>query len=401
MRSKRGFCAFGLAFLLAAVLLTLVEIAETNVLNESTGSSHEGNVRYEIVHPQRVDSDGGFISNLLSYRMSRLRRRQIVDNVESLPNVFYHLQYNGEDLLFNLTLNPYLLAPGFLTERRAGGLRGSTLHSPGNSLCYFLGEVWSESAAKGQAAVSTCDGLTGLFKLSEEEFFIRPLEQTHRSEEPHAHVIYKRHTNEHNSQRVQPLFEGKTSNGTCGVKDVHGRERQVMRQRERWEKHHHRRRQRSISRERWVETLVVADPKMVEYYGKDGVESYVLAVMNIVAGLFRDPSIGNAINIVIVRLILLEQDEDNLKITHHADNSLSSFCKWQKHLNIKGDEHPVHHDVAVLLTRKDICASTNKPCETLGLSHVAGMCQPHRSCSINEDTGLPLAFTIAHELGHK
>lgn len=51
--------------------------------------------------------------------------------------------------------------------------------------------------------------------------------------------------------------------------------------------------------------------------------------------------------------------------------------------------------------RKDICAATNKPCETLGLSHVAGMCQPHRSCSINEDTGLPLAFTVAHELGHK
>ncbi|XP_039992619.1 A disintegrin and metalloproteinase with thrombospondin motifs 7 isoform X2 [Xiphias gladius] len=40
------------------------------------------------------------------------------------------------------------------------------------------------------------------------------------------------------------------------------------------------------------------------------------------------------------------------------------------------------------------------PCETLGLSHVAGMCQPHRSCSISEDTGLPLAFTVAHELGH-
>ncbi|KAL8204011.1 UNVERIFIED_CONTAM: A disintegrin and metalloproteinase with thrombospondin motifs 12 [Gekko kuhli] len=28
------------------------------------------------------------------------------------------------------------------------------------------------------------------------------------------------------------------------------------------------------------------------------------------------------------------------------------------------------------------------------------MCQPHRSCNINEDSGLPLAFTIAHELGH-
>lgn len=51
--------------------------------------------------------------------------------------------------------------------------------------------------------------------------------------------------------------------------------------------------------------------------------------------------------------------------------------------------------------RKDICAAMNRPCETLGLSHVAGMCQPHRSCNINEDTGLPLAFTVAHELGHR
>ena len=31
---------------------------------------------------------------------------------------------------------------------------------------------------------------------------------------------------------------------------------------------------------------------------------------------------------------------------------------------------------------------------------VSGMCQPHRSCNINEDTGLALAFTIAHEMGH-
>lgn len=43
----------------------------------------------------------------------------------------------------------------------------------------------------------------------------------------------------------------------------------------------------------------------------------------------------------------------------------------------------------------------NQPCETLGLSHVGGMCQPFRSCSVNEDTGLPLAFTVAHELGHR
>lgn len=150
-----------------------------------------------------------------------------------------------------------------------------------------------------------------------------------------------------------------------------------------------------------METLVVADPKMVEYHGSNNVENYVLTVMNMVAGLFHDASIGNRINVVIVRLILLENEEEELKITHHADNSLRSFCKWQKNINMKSEDHPLHHDVAVLLTRRDICASMNRPCETLGLSHVSGMCQAHRSCNINEDTGLPTAFTVTHELGHR
>src|SRR4029434_3450991 len=51
--------------------------------------------------------------------------------------------------------------------------------------------------------------------------------------------------------------------------------------------------------------------------------------------------------------------------------------------------------------RKDICAGANQPCETLGLSPLSVMCKPHSSCNINEDSGLPLAFTIAHEIGHR
>lgn len=43
--------------------------------------------------------------------------------------------------------------------------------------------------------------------------------------------------------------------------------------------------------------------------------------------------------------------QKDLKITHHADNTLRSFCKWQKSINTKGDAHPQHHDTAILLTR--------------------------------------------------
>eukprot|EP00062_Callorhinchus_milii_P017437 gi/632969867/ref/XP_007901321.1/ PREDICTED: A disintegrin and metalloproteinase with thrombospondin motifs 12-like [Callorhinchus milii] len=175
------------------------------------------------------------------------------------------------------------------------------------------------------------------------------------------------------------------------------------RQREKWEetrRKEHTISQRSVSKERWVETLVVADTKMIEYHGRENVESYIFTIINMVTALFHDPSIGNAIHIVLVRLILLEEEEEDLKIIHHGDHTLASFCKWQKNMNPKGDSSPHHHDVAVLLTRWDLCAGMNHPCETLGLSHISGICQPHRSCNINEDSGLPLAFTIAHELGH-
>ncbi|XP_061830889.2 A disintegrin and metalloproteinase with thrombospondin motifs 7 [Nerophis lumbriciformis] len=393
-------------FFLAGLLVAALQNCRALGSPRQPERFHQDLPQYEVVHPTRVDVRGHFLSNFLSHRSRRVQRRDASEESLDQERVFYQFWHGGRSLHFHLNLNPKLLASGFLTERRYGGLKGAKIRPPGASLCHFLGEVWDEAAVKGSAAISTCDGLTGLFKLSDEEFFIQPLEKLHdEPSAPQAHAIYKRHTPSLPRSPVVESISGIQSvNASCGVQNSHHSLDKAERQREYWEQNQQRRRRRihrrSVSKEKWVETLVVADPKMVEYHGSKSVESYVLAVMNIVAGIFQDASIGNTINIVVVRLILLEQDEDDLKITHHADNSLSSFCKWQKRLNLKGDDHYLHHDVAVLLTRKDICASINMPCETLGLSHVAGMCQSHRSCSISEDTGLPLAFTVAHELGH-
>ena len=53
------------------------------------------------------------------------------------------------------------------------------------------------------------------------------------------------------------------------------------------------------------------------------------------------------------------QSRDGLKVEIHADNTLNSFCKFQKNINFEKDEHPNHHDVAILLTR-----CSDKICET-------------------------------------
>ncbi|NXB74679.1 ATS7 metalloproteinase, partial [Donacobius atricapilla] len=351
----------------------------------------------DIVHPIKVDESGAFLSYDLSHRA--LHRRSPASRGK-LP-AFYELQYRGQPLKFNLSLNRHLLAPGFVSERRFGGIAGAKIQPRSYNSCHMIGEVRGRALQGGLAALSTCDGLKGVFQLMNEDYFIEPVSSSPREEgAAQPHRIYKRQVPKDRAEqgRRHPALRE-----SCGVPGSQESLERSERRRERWEQKQPRRRRlrpRSISREKWVETLVVADTKMVEFHGSDNIEKYVLTVMNMVAGLFHHASIGNPINIAIVRLILLEHEEEDLKISHHADNTLKSFCKWQKSINVKGDSHPLHHDVAVLLTRKDICAAMNRPCETLGLSHVAGMCQPHRSCNINEDTGLPLAFTVAHELGH-
>ncbi|GAA6074279.1 A disintegrin and metalloproteinase with thrombospondin motifs 18, partial [Tachysurus ichikawai] len=146
-----------------------------------------------------------------------------------------------------------------------------------------------------------------------------------------------------------------------------------------------------------VETLVVADRKMVEKHGRENVTTYILTIMNMVSSLFKDGTIGSDINIVVVSLLLLEKEPLDLSISHHADQTLNSFCQWQSGLMGKNGKR---HDHAVLLTGLDICSWKNEPCDTLGFAPISGMCSKYRSCTINEDTGLGLAFTIAHESGH-
>lgn len=108
------------------------------------------------------------------------------------------------------------------------------------------------------------------------------------------------------------------------------------------------------------------------------------------------------IRIVVVKIILIDevQAEPELNVTVNADIALKSFCKWQKKLKTD-DADPYHHDAAILITRKDICARKNVPCNTLGVAHVGGMCKTEKSCSVNEDNGITLAHTITHEMGHK
>uniref|UniRef100_A0AAV2MN53 ADAM metallopeptidase with thrombospondin type 1 motif, 12 n=1 Tax=Knipowitschia caucasica TaxID=637954 RepID=A0AAV2MN53_KNICA len=366
-----------------------------------------------VVHPFKSSADGAFLSHSLSHHSGlrpRPRLRRDLGPQAEEERIYYTIQYNDQSLFFNLSSNSELLSPDFTVEwRNSSSSRGTEQRSAGQT-CHHVGSVTrtrtrgtTRTRSRGTAAISSCDGLRGFFSLPGGYFFIEPVQRSLDGSAggPEPHVIYPQTTAPSSSRKRRGAGD---SHGPCGVHDSAEDCDLVEQERDQWESLEQRpsksRQQRSVSRERWVETMVVADSKLIEYHGSDNVESYIFTIMNMVAGIFHDASIGNAVHVILVRLILLQGEEKGLKIVHNADTTLASFCAWQKNLNPQSDTHPAHHDLAVLVTRKDICAGLNQPCETLGLSHLSGMCQPHRSCNINEDSGLPVAFTIAHEMGH-
>lgn len=77
-----------------------------------------------------------------------------------------------------------------------------------------------------------------------------------------------------------------------------------------------------------------------------------------------DSSIGNYIKVVVVKIILVEEVRaaPDLEVTTNADSTLASFCRWQHQLNPEDDNNPHHHDVAILVTRQDICSQLDAPC---------------------------------------
>uniref|UniRef100_A0A8D2LEB5 A disintegrin and metalloproteinase with thrombospondin motifs 18 n=1 Tax=Varanus komodoensis TaxID=61221 RepID=A0A8D2LEB5_VARKO len=351
-----------------------------------------------VASKQLVDSTGAYISHNV---LHSARRKRSTPSLKS--SLHYRFSAFGQEL--HLELKPSVFLGNHLTVQVLGkdGITDSQEHEV--EQCFYQGFIRNYSSSS--VAISTCVGLSGLIRTQENDFLISPLPQ-HLAQEHHymppaghhPHVLYKRtyhaQANGYHHGRFQKQhFCGRRkkyapkppAEDLLILSDEYGSSARSRRSPIKSQKGG------SLN----VETLVVADKKMLEKHSKENVTTYILTVMNMVSSLFKDGTIGSDINIIVVSLLLLEQEPGGLVINHHADQSLNSFCQWQSALVGKNGKR---HDHAILLTGFDICSWKNEPCDTLGFAPISGMCSKYRSCTINEDTGLGLAFTIAHESGH-
>lgn len=373
---------------------------------------------HEIVTPTRVTDCGQAFPSTMHYR----RRKRSADADPWAFATNYRIRAFGQFFHLNLTADSEFIAPVF-TVIHLGAQANATNFSQGDSTdtkhCFYTGHVNQES--KHTAVISLCSGLLGTFKSHDGEYFVEPLVLPDGEEfdEEHnkPHIVYKHeafknkearevtdvcgNSGHKNSLNKNKWNEGLSSNALSDLErlrssvathNVGGTDNETAGAGK------HKRTKRFLSYPRYVEVMVVADNRMVEHHGAN-LQHYVLTLMSIVATIYKDPSIGNLINIVVVKLVVINSEQEGPVISFNAQTTLKNFCIWQQTQNNADENHHSHHDTAVLITRQDICRARDK-CDTLGLAELGTVCDPYRSCSISEDNGLSTAFTIAHELGH-
>ncbi|XP_048371997.1 A disintegrin and metalloproteinase with thrombospondin motifs 18-like [Sphaerodactylus townsendi] len=270
------------------------------------GLSHD----YIFVTPVEVDSSGSYISHNILH--GARRKRSFPSSKSSLH---YRFSAFGQDM--HLELKPSDLFSYSFTVQVLGKDGIADLKDHRVEPCFYQGFIRNYNSSS--VAISTCVGLSGLIRTQENDFLISPLPQhlaqEHNYTAPaghHPHVLYKRtaedkvhrykvdsnphhiplgHGSNHPAHKYQvqanDYHHGRfQKQHFCGrrkkytpkpptedtfiLSDEYGSSTRLKRSPIKSEKGG------SLN----VETLVVADKKMLEKHSKENVTTYILTVMN-------------------------------------------------------------------------------------------------------------------------
>ncbi|XP_061932556.1 A disintegrin and metalloproteinase with thrombospondin motifs 12-like isoform X2 [Apis cerana] len=180
--------------------------------------------------------------------------------------------------------------------------------------CHYRGFVRGHDTSR--AAISLCDGVVGYVQTDHGRYFIEPAIETEPKEDgQHVHIAYKR------GPTMKDEVPKKKHCGTSDkweeewAKQLARREKEIMEEGDR--------KKRKETKEttppfghsvhRYMEIAVVADRKFLDFYNSSNFEQYLLTIMNIAADYYHDKSVGNQIDLVIVRMIYLEKEKEEIR----------------------------------------------------------------------------------------
>ncbi|XP_066144477.1 A disintegrin and metalloproteinase with thrombospondin motifs 9 isoform X2 [Euwallacea fornicatus] len=342
------------------------------------------------------------------------------------PHPKYEIDAFKQKLFLELESNDKFVAPSLHIVTHGKDTAHRRPHDPKLSGCFYTGRLKNDP--NSAIAVSLCHGMTGYIRSSQANYYIEPAENFTNG--TLGTILHRIKILPHSAEESNDIltFEGsldvqlKNENGSDSIieddfpEDVIERHHSISKRhapsnddRPYHFLHHQNVSPREIfrsardtdwsgsytkrSNEYFIKVLVVADSTMLEYHKThEELQKYILILLSHVSLLFKEASIGNAINVSVVHIRILDNPKHDFS-NSLSQNMLRKFCEWKQRYILDKN-----HDVALLLTRRTICKNQSS-CATLGVAEVDSMCRPS-GCTIVRDKGLSTSYTIAHEFGH-
>nr|XP_057917709.1 A disintegrin and metalloproteinase with thrombospondin motifs 14 isoform X1 [Doryrhamphus excisus] len=398
-----------MCFSLSQLLLESTSAAGTH--DKLSGKLSE----YGLIVPFSTDSHGRYVSHLLSTggapedgddgssggdngrKRRTTGRRRVARGAPEMPSstrglstqrLFFNVTVFGKELHLRLRANRRLVAPEAWVEWQEDFEEKAKEHV--HRGCVFTGDV--SDMPDATVAISNCDGLAGLIRTNNGEYFIEPLEKGQQDVEVQGrvHVVYrrsaiKREAGQHGEELRNEVVDFGIADLPATLNLVQNKLTEAERKRRHTKKDDYN-----------IEVLLAVDDSVVRFHGKEHVQNYVLTLMNIVDEIYHDESLGANINIVLVRMIMVGYRQSISLIERgNPSRSLEQVCRWANTQQRGDPDHAEYHDHAIFLTRQDF-----GPAGMQGYAPVTGMCHPLRSCTLNHEDGFSSAFVVAHETGH-
>ncbi|XP_049654528.1 disintegrin and metalloproteinase domain-containing protein 23 isoform X2 [Accipiter gentilis] len=340
---------------------------QQNKSSSSKNNSYSNAIQKEITLPSRliyyINRDSETPYHILD---TRARHQQKHDKAVHLAQASFQIEAFGSKFILDLTLNNDLLSSNYVEIHYEDG---KPKFSKGGEHCYYHGNIRGIKDSK--VALSTCNGLHGMFEDSTYLYLIEPMDLTHSAEGKSRPHIIQRTYGTQSSKQLQDL-ETESSSEWPFLSEL-----QWLRRK---------RRKRAASRGifeemKYLELMIVNDHKMFKKHRSSNAytNNFAKSVVNLVDAIYKEQ-----LNTRVV-LVAVETwtDRDRINIHPNPLQMLHDFSKYRQHY-IKQHADAVH-----------LLSNVTFHYKRSSLSYFGGVCSVTRGVGVNE-YGLPLA--MAQEL---
>ncbi|KAM9031574.1 disintegrin and metalloproteinase domain-containing protein 23 isoform X2 [Sarcophilus harrisii] len=338
-------------------------------------NSYSSAVQKEITLPSRlvyyINQDSESPYHVLD---TKARHQQKHNKAVHLAQASFQIEAFGSRFILDLTLNNGLLSSNYVEIHYEDG---KPQYSKGGEHCYYHGNIRGIKDSK--AALSTCNGLHGMFEDNTFMYMIEPLELIHNTKSTGRPHIIQRTLGGHTSKQLKNL-------------SMEEHDQWPFLSELQWLKKRRRKRRaapRGVFEEmKYLELMIVNDHKMYKKYRSHAhTNNFAKSVVNLVDSIYKEQ-----LNTRVV-LVAVETwtEKDYIDIRSDPVQMLHEFSKYRQRIK-------QHADAVHLISRVIFHFKRSS------LSYFGGVCSKTRGVGVNE-YGLPMAVaqglsqSLAQNLG--